>query len=74
MEWLDVADPNNEFDLNLEWGRVKSEYLPEEIQEMINERGVQHMVREVNSHFSQLKMRKPLVLKQINNKKAVIEQ
>jgi hypothetical protein len=51
MEWNDVHDPAGEFDFNMEWTLVSGEYVPDEIQKMINETGVQGMVHTVNEHF-----------------------
>ena len=51
VKWEDIHDPTGEFDFAMEWTLVGSEYLPEDIQSLINKKGVQGMVQTVNEHF-----------------------
>jgi hypothetical protein len=70
MEWSSVHDPNNEFDFPMDWTLVGSMYNPEEIQEMIDNDGVQAMVKTVNQHFKMTAHGHPVMqLAWVNHKK-----
>lgn len=52
MEWNDIRDPKHEFEFMMaDWSLVRDQYLPDEIQKLINEKGVLGMVSHVNEHF-----------------------
>lgn len=61
IKWSDIHDPNGEFDFAMDWTLVGTEYLPEEIQDLINEKGVPGMVRTVNEHFRLKKHSRPVM-------------
>lgn len=73
MEWSKVHDPAGEIDFHMEWTHVSSQYTPEDIQEMINNTGVQGMVRTVNEHFKLISGYNALVLTHVGGRKAVIQ-
>lgn len=62
MEWDDIYDPRGEIDFALNWQEIRSQYIAEEIQHMIDENGVIDMLRVVNEHFWLSQNRKPLRL------------
>ena len=72
LEWQEIKDPNNEFEFHLDWSQITSQYLPEDIQSMIDKKGVQSMVHIVNEHFWVLGLGKPLLLVKQDNKKMVV--
>lgn len=51
MEWSELRDPTGEYDFRAGWTLVSRDYIPEGIQELIDERGVREMVSTVNDHF-----------------------
>lgn len=75
MKWEDVNDPKNEISFHMEWTLVSSQYLPEEIQELIDKEGVQGTVRIVNEHFKLLPVhgRPVMHLTHVAGKKAVTQ-
>lgn len=73
MEWSEVHDPKGEIDFHMEWTLVSSMYTPEEVQEMIDERGVLDMVHTVNEHFKLTTGRTALLLAHVGDRKAVVQ-
>ena len=73
IEWRSIHDPKGEIDFHMEWTFVSSQYMPEEIQEMIEKTGVQGMVRTVNEHMKMIHGRNAMVLGYVGNRKAVIQ-
>ncbi|HXE10238.1 MAG TPA: hypothetical protein VN554_02320 [Verrucomicrobiae bacterium] len=74
MTWDDVHDPKDEIDFHMEWTLVSSSYTPEEIQELINNEGVEGMVHIVNQHFKLSRHGKPVLqLGYVGDRKAVVQ-
>ena len=76
MEWSEVHDPKGEIDFHMEWTLVSALYTPEDIQKMIDERGVLDMVHTVNEHFKLLPQygHPVLLLSHVRGRKAVVQQ
>ncbi len=74
MEWDDIYDPKGEIDFVLNWQEIRSQYIAEEIQHMIDENGVIEMLRVVNEHFWLIQNRKPLRLGYEDGRKAIFIQ
>ena len=72
MEWKDISDPNSEFDFYLASAGLDNTYTPEEIQAMINDRGVLAMVHTVNEHFNLTQNVKPIKVDWVGKRKAVV--
>lgn len=73
MEWKDIHDPKNEVDFAMERTLVSKENTPEEIQNLISEKGVQQMVAIVNEHFRLLTGRPALILSLVGQRKTVTQ-
>ena len=73
MRWEDIQDPKNEYEFHLNWSFAERNYLPEEIQEIIDKNGVESMVHTVNEHFWLTVQFKPLRLIKQDGQKMVIE-
>lgn len=71
MDWSDVRDPTDKFLIQANWTLVRREYVPEAIQALIDEGGVQAMVRMVNNHFKQCFGHNALILTRVNQLTAV---
>jgi hypothetical protein len=71
MEWSDVHDPSGEFVIDASWAMVKRDYVPEEIQGLVELSGVEAMVTKVNHHFRQASGSNALVLAWVAGRKAV---
>lgn len=74
MEWSDISDPNQAFVFSQNaWTVIQGSWFPEDIQKMIEEKGVENMVHEVNRVFSQeLRRPKPIKLGRINGQNIVL--
>jgi len=51
MEWSELRHTASEFDMKAGWTLVGRDYVPEEIQQLIDEQGVREMVSIVNARF-----------------------
>lgn len=72
MEWSDIKDPTGRFVFDISNSIAQSSYWPEDIQKLIDEEGVEQMVREVNARFTQKQKRTAFKLGRINGKDAVV--
>lgn len=73
MEWTDIHDPNGEYDFAMEWTYVSSQYTPEDIQAMINEKGVEEMQHTVNEHFKFIGRERALRRDWVGSRKTVVQ-
>lgn len=76
IEWSDIHDPKGEIDMQIamNWNEVAEQYLPKEIQDIIDKEGVNKMVSIVNEHFKHRLKRSPVILlSYAGNKKCVCQ-
>ena len=48
MLWSEIHDPDLVFEFQVDWTLLKNDYFPEDIQQLIDQKGVRGMLREVN--------------------------
>jgi hypothetical protein len=72
MEWEEVKDPKGQYIIDISNSIAQSSYFPEDIQKLIDEKGVKEMVSEVNAHFKATTRRTALKFGRIDGKDAVL--
>ena len=71
MEWSDIYDPAGVFVFKVNWDRLG--YLAEEIQGMIDQKGVEGMFKAVNDNYKHASGHKALKYGHVNSLKAIVD-